>query len=490
LLANINKYIFRNPDVGSALRTIGASAGAWRQGVVEINKDVRFEVVDSSNAPIEGAATYIKMLGASINPSGRYAGIDDYITPRVYVGETNASGLTTAANVLYAVAQGYATNATGAGTALTMESLTTRSGDVQDGYIWSYGHLLGPTAIPMRGVNQLTVGWTLFADPNFTLSKTAAAALTTITTLSDLYDAAKYWKTSPIQAQLEYPTIDTLLITANGSELNLGSQNLVVDGTAATAFAVNTGTSTITINASVFAAGSKFNTITTTGVISSVNGASITFGFVDANGDSFLAFESVDAWTVYSDANRLTQIGTSSAASNFRFNYVPGTTYYLTLVSDGVTFLQAVTPTQSGQTVVSLSTQALLVALQAKVDAVPALTTTEVWTAPTRTLTSSGGATAEDIWSYPTRTITSGGITLAQIEGSTVLAKEATVADKASQASVTALGTPLQASEYTAPNNTNIAAAVWSAPTRTLTVTDAPVGTRNVRLQQLLRNKG
>jgi hypothetical protein len=115
---------------------------------------------------------------------------------------------------------------------------------------------------------------------------------------------------------------------------------------------------------------------------------------------------------------------------------------------------------------------------------------TEVWTAPTRTLTSSGGATAEDIWSYATRTITSGGITLAQIEGSTVLAKEATVADKASQSSVTALGTPLQASAYTAPNNTNIAAAVWSAPTRTLTVTDTPVGTRNVRLQQLLRNKG
>jgi hypothetical protein len=84
----------------------------------------------------------------------------------------------------------------------------------------------------------------------------------------------------------------------------------------------------------------------------------------------------------------------------------------------------------------------------------------------------------------------SSGLTLAQIEASTVLAKEATVAAKASQASVTALGTPLQASEYTAPNNTNIAAAVWSAPTRTLTVTDAPVGTRNVRLQQLLRNKG
>jgi hypothetical protein len=44
------------------------------------------------------------------------------------------------------------------------------------------------------------------------------------------------------------------------------------------------------------------------------------------------------------------------------------------------------------------------------------------------------------------------GPTLAQIEGSTVLAKEATLADKASQASVTALGTPMQAGEVVDAN--------------------------------------
>ncbi len=54
--------------------------------------------------------------------------------------------------------------------------------------------------------------------------------------------------------------------------------------------------------------------------------------------------------------------------------------------------------------------------------------------------------------------IGSGGITLAEIEGSTVLAKEATVASKASQASVTALGSPLQASSYVAPANSDISA--------------------------------
>jgi hypothetical protein len=44
------------------------------------------------------------------------------------------------------------------------------------------------------------------------------------------------------------------------------------------------------------------------------------------------------------------------------------------------------------------------------------------------------------------------GPTLVQIEGSTILAKEATLADKASQASVTALGTPMQAGEVVDAN--------------------------------------
>jgi hypothetical protein len=62
------------------------------------------------------------------------------------------------------------------------------------------------------------------------------------------------------------------------------------------------------------------------------------------------------------------------------------------------------------------------------------------------------------------------GPTLAAIEASTVLAKETTVAGKASQASVTALGTPMQAASYTAPDNTGIAAI----KAKTDTITQAP----------------
>ncbi len=62
----------------------------------------------------------------------------------------------------------------------------------------------------------------------------------------------------------------------------------------------------------------------------------------------------------------------------------------------------------------------------------------------------SGLATQEALASKPT---------LAQIEGSTVLAKEATVGTRASQTSVTALGNPLQAGDYVAPDNAGIADA-------------------------------
>jgi hypothetical protein len=126
-------------------------------------------------------------------------------------------------------------------------------------------------------------------------------------------------------------------------------------------------------------------------------------------------------------------------------------------------------------------TQATATVSEQDKQAIADASATEVWTAATRTLTSGGGggggATAADIWAYPTRTITSGGITLTEIEGSTVLAKEATVAAKASQASVNAIPTNpvlttdarldkldatissrLATSGYTAPDNVSITA--------------------------------
>jgi hypothetical protein len=155
---------------------------------------------------------------------------------------------------------------------------------------------------------------------------------------------------------------------------------------------------------------------------------------------------------------------------------IPLVAYYFdqaTSIASPVTILNA----SSAKIETAPWTQATATISEQDKQAIADASATEVWTAPTRTLTSSGGATAEDIWSYATRTITSGGITLTQIEGSTILAKEATVAAKASQASVNAIPTnPLLTSDtrlnnldaavssrlatsgYTAPDNVSITA--------------------------------
>lgn len=234
----INKYIFKNSDVGSGLRTLGQTGTTWRLGVVEFIKNVIFSVSNTSGTALENAVVYSKLLGATLNPSSgsRYDGIDNYTTPRVYINSTASTGLTTATDILYAVAQGYATDATNAGTALTMDSLTTKTNDVHDAnYIWSYNHLVGQPSTSMRGTGTLTQAWTLFTDTDVTLSRTSALALigtkftfNTTTkkivvianaTYDDLYDANKAYKCSTTQAQIEAPLIGQTIVTTNGTDL-------------------------------------------------------------------------------------------------------------------------------------------------------------------------------------------------------------------------------------------------------------------------------
>ena len=95
---------------------------------------------------------------------------------------------------------------------------------------------------------------------------------------------------------------------------------------------------------------------------------------------------------------------------------------------------------------------------------------TSAYTAPIAAPTSTQNAAAVrtelaaelariDVATSSRSTLTAGqipaGLTVAQIEGSSVLAKEATVAGKASQLSVTALGAPLQSSAYVASPTTS-----------------------------------
>jgi hypothetical protein len=108
-------------------------------------------------------------------------------------------------------------------------------------------------------------------DSAVTLSRSAAGALASVATLDNFYDAAKFWNVS--SANVNFPTASTQVATAAGTTLDLGALNVVVDATAASAFAVNTGTNTVTIKSTTLAVGAKFDTLKTTGTISFANGA-------------------------------------------------------------------------------------------------------------------------------------------------------------------------------------------------------------------------
>ena len=64
--------------------------------------------------------------------------------------------------------------------------------------------------------------------------KSIIDAYTEIETLDKLYDRSSSWKVDNLAE--EYPAIDSPLIAVTGTTLDLGSQNLIVDATAADAF--------------------------------------------------------------------------------------------------------------------------------------------------------------------------------------------------------------------------------------------------------------
>ena len=94
-------------------------------------------------------------------------------------------------------------------------------------------------------------------------------------------------------------------------------------------------------------------------------------------------------------------------------------------------------------------------AINSHTDAAIATIAASVWGYTTRTVSSLGTLVA-DVWAYTTRDLSVASPTLAQIEASTVLAKQAQV--------LAIPTTPLLAINYTAPNNSGIASIVGKLP--------------------------
>ncbi len=216
-----------------------------------------------------------------------------------------------------------------------------------------------PINLAGAGIKSATV--VQLKDPSVTeLVKAAVDAYTALDTLDRVYDRAKAYLFD------NYAGETAALFAVNGSALDAGARNIVIDAAAASAFAFNAGTNTITIKSAALAAGAKFTSFKTSGLVTLASGASVTAAYTDGAANSYLRFEGTDSWSIYGDAARTIQLGSGTGSSQFKFNYGAGVTYYLTLAIGAEGLLKSVTPASAGETLVSLSSTALLNGIKAK----------------------------------------------------------------------------------------------------------------------------
>ncbi len=261
--------------VAEHITSNSASTGTW-----QITKEISPTILDVSGAPIENVKMFIRDTdnGDRVDGNG-YNFTDD----RTYFQTSNSSGVIPTTEVL-----------TGAVNHLTATGTTTfdrrsKNNDTNDEFdilFFHYNKVLSKSSQKLKGIDELTFEWTLFDDTNITEENpTIVASYTTIDDLGQLYDYAKYWKQIN-ETNIEIPSTNNLLIENSSSLLDLNDYNLIIDATAGSVFSVDTGTKTITIKSTTLLTSSKFIGITTAGVITTSNGATLEHGYIDSTGEN------------------------------------------------------------------------------------------------------------------------------------------------------------------------------------------------------------
>lgn len=317
LLWDSKKVVFINTEKGTDYGVgNNAQGNSVSKGTILVKKEVQPKLADVSGNPISGAVVFIRDTdnGNRTNGNGY-----TFSTDKTYSEITDANGQTQVFKVLTGVVNEPVYDAS---PDWDYRSKNGNSEDEFDMYFLAYGKLIAVSTQKLKGFNTLQFDWTLFDDPNISeTDKATVDAYTSIDNLEQLYDRAMSWKVAA--ANVEVPTIDGLLITGNVDHLDLGDYNLVVDAAAASVFAVDTATKMITINSATLLVGNRFTSITTTGTVSTANGATLEFGYIDNTGtNKYVQLNGLTNYDVEvidnSDPNNQTII---SSSSNFTGDY-------------------------------------------------------------------------------------------------------------------------------------------------------------------------
>jgi len=291
--ADINLFAERqiratNLEAGSGTIVIEHNtADVHAAGLIEGRKEVELmlkETEVNGSATIADAIYYIQ----DYNNGDRRNGYGyNYTTDRTYLGTTNASGRTGVVDVLtFAVVKTAYTNIRQDDVGVNKKDRRSKYDDTRDAFdihFLSYGHNYRVTEQQLKGVGVLEVDVELAQDANITESNRATVdGYATIDNLDQLYDRAKSWKVTT--TNIEFPSINKLLLSAAGTVLNTGDYDLILDDTAGSVFAVDTGNQTITVKTTALVASTQFSSLQSSGTISFANNATLEAGYQDSTG--------------------------------------------------------------------------------------------------------------------------------------------------------------------------------------------------------------
>lgn len=358
-----------NADIGTNFR-IGHALPV-RTGHIAIFQDVDITVLDTSNNPIQFAEVRIattdstnRVNATRTDATGLFQNNRDFSgsTFDEYSGATDASGVLASQKVLlgrYWDEDGVAENIQ---TDLYSKSQTAGN-DNFDIFFISYGENIFSGEYQLRGNTATAITQILTGDSLITESNRATVdAYTTLDNPQEVYDYAK----SQLVSNYNRETQTT--VTRVGNQLDVRALNIVIDATASAVWDLTGGT--LTIRSSAFT-----GDITTTGTVTTSNGATVTGTIVDANRDSSLSEANGATFTVYNteaDRDARTNAVVSNVTSySFLFSALTANPVFLWVTSGATELPTSVTLVQGANTI-DLGTGGVLNSLTNLIQYIPA----------------------------------------------------------------------------------------------------------------------
>lgn len=264
-------------DITVTAQQSNPPASSDQKYLVENKKSLLLTYVDENGSIIQGAKVYMRDTNNGARLTANQVGTNaSYTNDYVYTGNSTAAGLIDFTSVTDAILLSvYHHSNTNGNTIYDIFDSRGNQNNKTDLFTFksiSYNHSIASATLELKGIGTLNQEQVLITD--FTLTqtnKTTVDAYTELETPEKLYDRAKSYLYD------NYAGETSLIASRQGTAIDMGSFNLVIDATASSAFALSGNT--VTIKASTFT-----GDITTTGTVTLSNGATVIGTIIDTNG--------------------------------------------------------------------------------------------------------------------------------------------------------------------------------------------------------------